>query len=169
MNLIMKDDEIEEILIEDVIKSNDFGKVISKSDDGTGKRGKDKAEFVKEMIALDAVEIGPSRAALIHDVDRNSVHDYLNGERLNEDAKTKVLSARHNITDTAIAKLMETLDLFDPNDMEKPADIVRAAGVLAGIVERVTSKERSDGPTVVLNLYNPRQRKIEDYEIIHVK
>ena len=114
--------------------------------------------------------MGIRKAGKLHETDKGSANDYANGRKIEDpDARARILSAKHNIADKAVASLMETLNLFNPRALEKQTDIVRAAGMLAGIVEKVTEGNTKEGGNEVhLHLYGPKQDKIDKYDIIDV-
>jgi hypothetical protein len=171
MKMIIDDSEIEEILISDgriEDKTEDKGKVIIKGE-FQGKREEGKDNLVKEITAIDALTIGVTKAAEINGTTHSSASKYADGKDISdEDTRARVLSRKFNIADTAVAKLMETLDLFDPTAMDKQTDIIKAAGQLAGIVERVSEKNRAEGNQVHLHLYGPKQKSINSYEVVEV-
>jgi hypothetical protein len=166
MKMIIDDSEIELKEIKDI--THDHGKVIVKHED-QGKRHEAIPEIVKEIAAYDSLAIGSSKSAEINGVPQSSASKYGDGKDISdEDTKARIMSTKYNIADTAITKLMETLDLFNPQDIEKPNDIIKAAGQLAGIVEKVSAKEREGGNQVHLHLYGPKQRALSSYEVIEV-
>lgn len=166
MKLILEDEELEEVLITDIVKTEDKGIVIP---DKVGDRGKGKEELEKELIAIDALMYGPSKAAEIHGVPQSSASKYADGLDIkDEDSKATILGARHKIADAAISKLMQSLNLFNPEDIEKPMDHVRAAKDLASVVEKVTNKDKDSDRAVHLHLHAPRQRAEKEYETIDV-
>jgi hypothetical protein len=66
------------------------------------------------------------------DVNQSTASKYADGKDIsNDDVKTRVLANKHNIADLATAKLMESLNLFDPSTIEKPIDQIRAAGSIS--------------------------------------
>ncbi len=172
MELITYDEEIKEILIEDIIKSNDKGKVITPGNDPliSTPVGPHKNDLTKEIIAYDSMEIGSRKASALHDVNKNSANDYANGERIEDpDVRARILGVKYNIADKAVAQLMETLNLFDPSAIEKQTDVIKAAGMLAGIVEKVSSNgNKGNGNEVHLHLYGPKQNKLDRYDVIDV-
>ncbi len=171
MEIILTDNEIvKEVLLDDLLNNNttDRGKVIIKGE-FLGDRDKGKSNFEKEITALDAIEYGPSQAAIINNVPQSSASKYHDGLDIkDEETRTRVLNTRHNIANKAVSKLMDTLNLFDPNCLEKQMDIVKAAGTLSGIVERVSMNGKNVGNSVTLNLYAPKQNKLEKYDVIDV-
>jgi len=167
MNIIVTKEELQEISIEDAIKSNDKSQIIIKGE-FQGDRGKGRDELTKEIIAHDAIALGASRAAEIHGIEKPSASRYSNGHDIkDEDSKAGILAARHNIADKATAKLMQALDLFDPSCIEKHVDIVKSASMLANIVDKVTGKN-NQGNAVQLILHGPKQININSYEVIDV-
>ena len=167
MDLILNDDQVEEVTLDDFINGTDKG-IIHVDKQGENHPGYHRDEISKEIIADDAIKLGPGLAGQIHGVSAPSASKYANGLDIkDEDAKARILSKKHNIADVATAKLMDTLGLIDPNDIEKPMDKVRAAAMLSGIVEKITEKGKS-GNTIELHLYSPKQGRIENYEVIDV-
>lgn len=169
MNIIVpEDEEIKEITIEDAIKSNDQSKIIIKGE-FQGNRGEGEEDLTKELVAHDAIALGTSRAAEIHNVPQSSASKYKDGKDIADDeTRARVLSTRHNIADLATTKLMESLNLFDPTSFDKQSDLVRAAGTLANIVDKVAGRNDKGGAEVKLILYGPKQVNINQYETIDV-
>jgi len=166
MEIVINDSEVEEILIHDIISpSKDNGTVINSQ---VGKRFEGHDELTKEIAAIDAIQLGPSNAKSIHGIIESSLSKYSNGMDVKEETRNDILAFKHNIADKAIAKLMDTLDLFNPSGIEKQVDIARAASQMAGIVERVSGMNRSNGNNVHLHLHAPNQKKLESYEVIDV-
>lgn len=168
MDIFSEDVEIEEIKIEDVIKSNDKGLTIIKGEN-QGKRGEGQIDIVKEITAIDALTIGANKAAEINGVDQASASRYSDGKDIaNDETRARVLATKYNIADTATTKLMETLGLFNPADIEKPNDLVRAAHGLATIVEKVNGNGKGSGNEIHLHMYAPKQKDIDKYKVIDV-
>lgn len=165
MKLIIEDSEIDEKPI--LIKSEDRGKIIVPS---IGERGKGLDELRKEIIAHDTIEVGPTRAAEIHGITTESAFRYGNGEQIkDEDAKTRILSRKHGIGELAVTKLMQTLNMFDPNGLENQKDIVRAAKDLSSIAESMTPSSKNSGDGEIhLHMYAPKQRPMREFEVIDV-
>jgi hypothetical protein len=159
--------KLKEVKISDIIKeSNDRGKVIV---DRVGDRGEGKTDLEKKAVALDSIELGPSVAAMIHGVPQSSASKYTDGKDIADpDTRAEVLNVKHNVQDQALTKLMDTLNLFDPKDLEKPKDIVNAASQLSNIVQKLTGDSKSGETNVSIHFYSPRQKKITDYPVIDV-
>jgi hypothetical protein len=175
MELINHDEFVEEILISDILKeSSDLGKIINpnnKLDIKNLPMKEQRDDLTKEMIAYDSIEIGSRTAGSIHGSTKDTVNGYSNGESIKDpEIRARVLGAKHNIADKAVAQLMETLNLFDPSGIQKQSDIIKSAGILAGIVDKITGTSGSKGNEggVHLHLYAPNQNKIEKYEIIDI-
>lgn len=169
MQLLLDDSEIKEIRIEDVLPKSEDRAVITIKGEHLGKRHEGKDDIAKEVIALDAITIGPTEAAKLHGVPQSSASKYANGQDIaDDDTRARVLSARHNIADVAVSKLMDTLGMFNPENIEKPIDQIRAAGHLANIVEKMTGSDRNNGNEVHLHLYGPKQKSLEHFTVIDV-
>lgn len=166
MKLIITDEEID--LKPIIVESDDRGKVITPS---VGIRDTpNRDELTKEIIAIDAIELGVNAAAKLHGIDHASTSRYKDGIHIqDEDAKTRILSRKHGIADTAVAKLMETLNMFDPSDLEKPMDKIRAAKDLASIVDHMSPQNKNEGNGEIhLHMYSPKQRPMKEFEVIDV-
>lgn len=168
MKVLIDDSELQEILISDIVKSDD--KAIVKIKGGNvGKRDEGVEDIRKEIIAHDAIIYGPAKAAEIHGVPQSSASKYKDGKDIDdEDTRARVLNERHNIADVAVSKLMDTLGLFNPENIEKESDKVRAAQSLATIVEKMTPSGKGEGTQIKLILYAPKSRAIEKYDVIDV-
>jgi hypothetical protein len=159
--------KLKEVKIADIIKkSDDKGKVIV---DSVGDHGDAKTDSEKKAVALDALEYGPTVAAMIHGVPQSSASKYKDGKDIADpEARAEVLNVKHNVQDQALTKLMDTLNLFDPKDLERPKDIVNAASQLSNIVSKLTGENKNGGTNVSIHFYSPRQKKIGDYTVIDV-
>lgn len=169
MNIFIDDNEVEEKLISDVVKSFDTA-IITIKGENVGKRDEGKDDLTKEIIANDAIVLGSQVASRIHGVPQSSASKYKDGlDIADDDTRTRVLATRHNIADTAVAKLMETLNMFRPDAIDKQVDVIKSASMLAGIVEKISVKDgKNGGNEVHLHLYGPKQNKIDRYETIDV-
>lgn len=169
MNIIVQEEDLKEITIEDAIKSNDRAQIIIKGE-YVGKRHEGVGDIEKEIVAHDALTLGATRAAAIHNVPQSSASKYKDGlDIANEETRARVLTTRHSIADLATTKLMESLNLFNPNAIEKQEDLVRASASLANIVDKIAGNDKNKGgPTVQLILYGPKQAPVSKYKVIDV-
>lgn len=166
MKLFIDDEEIIEMKIEDSLKSEDKGIIIGNN---RGRpEGKTNSELQKEFAAIDSLDLGIVKSGEINDVCFKSAALYRDGENVNPETKTAILNYKYQIEDKATTKLMQTLDLFDPTDIEKQTDLIAAADKLSNIVERISGKDNKSGQSVHLHLYNPTQKKISSYDVIDV-
>ena len=167
MELILDDEEIKEVTLDDFINPNDHSKITIVGE-LQGVRGEGKDDITKEIIANDALMLGVTKAAEIHGIGQSSASKYKDGKDIvNEDTRARVLAKRHDIADTATAKLMEALNLFDPTGIEKQTDLIKSASMLSNIVERVSSIGKT-GDGIHLHLYAPKQNSINKYDVIDV-
>ena len=165
MKLLIDDSEIEVKPVE--IISNDKGLVIRPR---TGEnRGPNRDELTKEILAHDALEIGVRAAGRINGASKSALSEYSNGNDIKDtEIRDGILAKRNGIADHAVNKLIESLSLFDPNEIEKPLDQVRAAQSLASIVEKMTPIGKNGDGEIHLHLYSPKQRHMKDYDTIDV-
>ena len=168
MKVIIESELIQETdLLGELLSSSDRAITIVKGEN-VGKRGVENSEITKEIVANDSLELGTVKSAQINNVSQTEASYYQNGKHMSEETKTKILDKKYNIQDTAVTKLMETLNLIDPSALEKQTDIIRAAGQLASVVEKVSGNNKGDQTNVQLIFYSPKQKKESDYEIINV-
>jgi hypothetical protein len=164
MKLLIDDSEIEVKPVE--IKTEDKGLVII-SRVGERKEGRD--ELTKMIIAHDTINLGSSLAAKIHGVAESSASKYGSGLDIKDSViRDGILAKRNGIADSAVSKLIESLSLFDPSEIEKPLDQIRAAQSLATIVEKMTPNSKQGDNEIHLHLYSPKQRPMKEYEVIDV-
>jgi len=167
MELILDDEEIKEVTLDDFINKTDKTKITIVGENH-GKRGESKDEIIKEIIANDAIVLGSSKAAELHGISQPSASKYSNGLDVSEETRERVLAKKYDIADAATAKLMNALNLFEPSDIEKPLDKIRAASMLANIVEKVSSNSKHGEGGIHLHLYAPKQNDLKKYEVIDV-
>lgn len=162
MNIFLNEDELEEV--KPVCESEDRALVIP---DNTGKRGEAVSDLVKEITAIDAINIGPTKAAEINGVPESSASKYSNGMDIsNPDTSARVIAHKFQIQDTAVAKLMQTLNLVQPERLETVKSQMLVINGLSQLVERIAPKEKEGPQQVHLHLYAPNQKKESEYEII---
>lgn len=156
-------DPEDEVEIKPVLESDDKGLVILPTPIIKPERHSD---LQKELAAIDALDTSIRDAESVHGIARSSVARYANGEGLSEDSQTRVMAHKYQIQDTAVAKLMQTLDLLDPTDLAKPRDKIALMTGLSQLIERTSGKNGEGNKTVHLHLYGPQQKKEKDYEVI---
>ena len=164
MKLFMNDDELEEIK---PVKQESEDKAVIVLDK-VGKRSEGVSELTKELVAFDAIDLGPTVAAKIHNVPASSASKYKDGKDVSDEGtKDRILASKYNIQDVATAKLMATLNLIEPSKLETTKNKVMVLNSLSRLVESVSDKN-SNGHNggVHLHLYAPNQKKESDYEII---
>jgi hypothetical protein len=164
MNIFMDDSDL--IEIKPVDETKDYGMVILPT---IGKRGEGIDDELKEIIAEDAIQHGPTKAAEIHGVPVSTASRYSNGKDIsNPDVKAKILGMKHDIADLAVVKLMDTLNLIDPRHVTKVRDRIALMGGLTKVVDSMVDVKRDEKPQVHLHLFCPEQKKVEDYKVIDV-
>lgn len=161
MNIFLNDSELEEI--KPVGESNDKGLVISPNNTRN-----EIPDIVKEITAIDAINNGTREAARISGIPKSNVSAYANGRNISDpDIKARITATKYDIQDTAVAKLMETLNLINPHAVEKERDKITILNGLSNLVEKITENNQREGPQQVhLHLYAPNQKKESDYEVI---
>ena len=164
MNIFLTEEE--EIEIPAINPSEDLGRVITP---GLNQPERSyRSDLEKEIIGIDTIDNGSRLTAPIHGVNPKQAREYAVGQDMNEDSRSKVLAHKHEIQDLAITKLMDTLNLLDPSNMEKTRDQIAFMNGLSTLVDKVTDK-KTDGTKVVhLHLYGPKQKVETDYEVIDV-
>lgn len=167
MNIFL-DDEVEEV--KPVAPSEDYGKQISPTRDIGDKRDgrptkeEERSDLAKELIAQDSLDMGVRAAANIHGIGKTTAANYTK----ESDAKTRLIDQKFEIQNLAVAKLMQTLNLIDPSDVEKPRDRVAILNSLSQVVDKISNGDDAKKGTgaVHLHLYAPPQKKESDYEVI---
>jgi len=162
MNIFLDDTELKEIKPFD--PTEDKGLVIL---DQTGKRGEEISDIVKEITALDSIQLGSLVASKINGVPQSSASKYGNGKDIgNNEARMRILSTKYEIEDTAVTKLMETLHLINPHEVEKTRDKIALISGLSNLVDKISGKTEEGPKQVHLHLYAPNQKVEKDYETI---
>ncbi len=165
MNIFLEEDETTEI--KPIDESQDKAVVINPE---VGKRGEGVSDLAKEIIALDTLIIGSQEASKVHGVPQSSASKYSNGKDIADpNTRAAVLNTKYEIGNVAITKLMETLDLINPQMVDKPRDQIALVTGLSNLVEKITGGDKDkDRPEVHLHLYAPNQKQVKDYEVIDV-
>lgn len=164
MNIFLDETELEEI--KPIAPTEDKGLVINPE---VGKRGEGNSDLVKEVVALDSILLGPSEAARINGVPQSSASKYADGKDIEDaETRTRIIATKNGIEDLAVTKLMETLNMLDPSDMEKPRDKIALMTGLSNLVEKVSSakNEKEGAKQVHLHLYAPNQKQESHYKVI---
>jgi hypothetical protein len=166
MKLFIEEEVVEEIKpIEDI--SEDKGLVITPT---VGKRGENNTDIQKEIAAIDAIDLGASASAIINGVPQSSASKYGDGKDIKDaDVRARIISKKYDIQDTAVSKLMETLNIIEPSELQKTRDKVMVLNGLSNLVDKITDKNGQTGQgSVHLHLYAPNQKKETDYKVIDV-
>lgn len=130
--------------------------------------GENHNPLVKEEAAHLAIELGSTiKAAEIMGITQPGIIGYVNGRHIDEESKIRILDHKHQIQDLAVSKLMDTLNLFNPNELEKQSDIVRAASQLSSVVDKISGKSQEKS-NVQIVVYCPEPKKIESYQTIDI-
>jgi hypothetical protein len=167
MNIFLDDTEL--IEIRPVDETEDKGIVITPNKNPVGEviERQEISDLRKEITAMDSIEMTARKSAEINGVGKSNAALYAKGEGLEGDSRVRVLALRNNIQDVAIAKLMDTLNLLDPNLVEKERDKVAIMTGLSQVIEKLSpAKDSTDKPTVHLHLYSPTQKVEKDYDVI---
>jgi len=146
-----------------------------------GRPGDKKIDsLTKELIAVQSAVMGvpQTQLARIHGTSQAEVSINKNGNdrtnraqrKENEKIREVINHAKYRIADRATAKLMTSLELFDPERLDQK-DLPNAAKSMAHILEKVTQdfegQERASGPT--FHIYAPRSRSEESFQVIDVR
>jgi hypothetical protein len=166
MKIFRERKEAEEI--KPVGESTDKGKVVTPSKPDPTKN-KDLSDTVKGMIAVDALTSTIREASIIHGMSETAVHNLTKTTPEGQEVRAIQLMRRHEIADVATAKLMQTLDLLSPHEIDKETDKITVIQGLSKVLEKMNGDNKEQGSrTVHLHLYAPNQRSEKDYEVINV-
>jgi hypothetical protein len=163
MKIYKESDNDKVEIIKPYEESNDKGLVKSPNNPNVATKIPDE---VKEIIAIDALDLGVREAAKIHGIGKTTAANIAN----NSVAKAEVVATRYDIQNLATAKLMQTLGLLNPHDVEKETDRVAIMTGLSKVISVIDkdTKDKKEGRSVHLHLYAPNQRKEDSYETIEV-
>lgn len=145
--------------------------IIQGENEGKHRPGADekRSDEVKEIIAEDVMTLGAREASLVHGVSERTAYAYSNGKQMGEESKARVLDQKHEIKNLALTKLMSTLNLLDPEAVEKEKDRVAIMTGLSKVVDVMEGREVKEGAKVLhLHLYDPGRKKEADYKTLDV-
>jgi len=143
------------------------------------KPGSEISDIKKQLIAIDSVTsgLGQRDIARIHGTSQALVSSIGNGyntpnidtRKPNEDVRAVISATRESVARSASSKLLETLDLFNPDSLEQK-ELPGAALKISSVLEKASqSFSGSDNSTkVAFIVMAPRMRKEEDYGMIDV-
>ncbi len=178
MKIIVDDEEVLEIpLLKRPIRDNNVT-IVTPEKVGRKEGGQNKTELEKTLIAVDGAVSGISQNQLsrIHNVTQAevSIHSRavdrtnIEGRKTDPELKAIINQAKYNIADVATAKLMDSLNLFQPKYLDQK-ELPRAALNMANIVEKVSQNFEGDrGGNVNFLVYSPRTREEDSFEVIDI-
>jgi predicted transcriptional regulator len=145
---------------------------------GRPKGGKNLSDLTKELIAYESVNspLTQKQIAAIHGVTEATVNHLSQGynttnidtRKENEDIKAVLNERKYNIADKATAKLMQSLDLFEPTSLEQ-LDLPGAALKMASVVQKISENfAEHNNNNIQFIVYAPRMRSESSYETIEV-
>lgn len=123
----------------------------------------------RAVIGTLAKSVGPTTAAEIFDCSISQASNFSKGKTVsgegNAELKAKVESETEHIHEVARDLVLKTLKIIDPELIreEKPRVQASIAKDLAGVIEKTTPKNAETGG-VHINIYAPRQDKLDKYE-----
>lgn len=128
-----------------------------------------RTDEIKEVIADDVLTLGAREAALVHGISERTAYAYSNGKQMGDESRARVLDQKHEIKNLALTKLMDTLNLLDPEAVEKEKDRVAIMTGLSKVVDTMEGKETKEGNKVLhLHLYDPGRKSEKDYKTVDV-
>lgn len=152
--------------------SEDKGLVVPEIHPNPGRPTKEDArsDKIKEIIAEDVITLGAREAAMIHGVTERNASEYAQGDHVAKEVRDRILDRKMMIKDLALGKLLDTVELIDPNNVEKEKDRVAILSGLSQVFERLEDKKDQGGTKVLhLHLYDPGRKKESDYgDVIEV-
>jgi predicted transcriptional regulator len=180
MKILVEDKDIKIDDLSDLLNTSDKSLIKIKGQGphiGEGRK-EEIPTLIKELVAIEgaAGNISQKEIADIYGVTQSTVSHLSNGKKgtnsdspIDEDLKETTDRVKHKIENAAVAKLMSTLDLFDPHGLEGQMEVITAATKLAGVVEKIKGRNSEKGDNNVhLHLYQPRMKKVTDFEVIEV-
>jgi hypothetical protein len=171
MKLIIDDKDLHELPLPSI---DTEGRIVVPPNLGRKKDVPNLPELTKKLITIDA-NSGTNQANLakIHGISQSEVsilergidRTNIDGRKVNEELSAIGKTVRHSIADVATAKLMESLDLFEPTHIEQK-ELPGAAIKLATVIEKINGNGTQHGPSVTFNVYAPRMMREEQFETI---
>lgn len=180
MEVIVSDKDIKIDDLSDLRGGNDKG-IVKRSGRGPGKgegRGENIDSLTKEFIAIDGASglSTQKELAAIYGVTQTTVSHLSNGKlgtgrntEVDPELGETVKRVKEKIEGSAVDKLMETLDFYDPSALKNQLEVVTAAQKLASVVEKIKGREKEGKNNISIVFYNPRQRDINSYEVVEVE
>jgi len=85
--------------------------------------------------------------------------------------KRDVELTEKRVQEVALNRLMDALGLLDVDAIstEKPKEISSIAANLSRVHANLRPREINDGNQVQINIYSPKQKTLEDYQVIEVE
>lgn len=125
---------------------------------------------VKELVAVDAVSLGIREAGILHGVSKSETQRLMHETEAGKLALAEKAVEKYQIANLATAKLMQTLGLLNPHDIEKERDKITVINGLSQVLDRLDDgKDKDkDGRAVHLHLYAPTMKKEENYQVVEV-
>lgn len=179
MKIIHSDEKIvEKKIVLPMPEVNDEGEVIVPEILGRRKESH-VSDIKKQLIAIDSVVTGLSQSdiARIHGTSQAGVSYISQGfnttnrdtRKPDEDVREVISKTRESVARSASEKLLESLDLFNPDSLEQK-ELPGAALKLSSVLEKASQGFQGDsgGPKVAFIVMAPRMKKESDYDMLDV-
>lgn|SRR5678815_3631265 len=127
-------------------------------------------EEVRDLVAVDALKDGYRETAKLHGISKTAVGDIVKTSEVAQDIKGAIVMNKYGITNLATAKLMRTLDLLQPEFIDKEVDKITVIAGLSKVINNMEDKGKDKGgeKVVHLHLYAPNQKDEKEYATIEV-
>jgi len=169
MRLNIEDEEKDEIppVGDGKVKEDDKGKVVLPPKVYEQPK---VPEVVKEMVAIDSLVNTRAETARLHGIPIKTVDKITANSEIVQEAKAAQVMDKYGITSLATAKLMRTLDLLQPEFIDKEVDKITVIAGLSKVINNLEDKGKDKGgdKVVHLHLYAPNQKGEKEYDTIEV-
>jgi hypothetical protein len=143
---------------------------------GSGKRGKDIPEFLRDTISslANQPDVRSKSVAEAFEVSDAEVSfcksGRVGGHEPTEERRAKVDARLEQIKDTALLKLMASLNLIDGDRLEKCSakELSGVALNMSRIVKEHTPQDTNTGPQVQVVIYAPETKSEKAYRIVDI-
>jgi hypothetical protein len=143
---------------------------------GSGKRGRDIPEFLRDTISSlsNQPDVKSKDVASAFEVSDAEVSfcksGRIGGHEPTEERRAKVDERLEKIKDTALLKLMASLNLIDDDRLEKCSakELSGVALNMSRIVKEHTPQETNTGPAVQVVIYAPETKTERAYKVVDV-
>lgn len=135
-------------------------------------RGPEVPQVVRNVVGIISQDESARSVGAAFGIGKSAVNDYSNGQvgqESNPELKTIIQQKREDAEDVAISNLMACLQLI-PSKLEgakKVTDLSKVAKDMSSIAQNLRPKEEKEKEGGIhFHIHAPRQKSLDDYEVI---